>query len=238
MSNFNSKNFNNNHKHVITVNVHDENSVNNGSEAIIATDMLRTYYNTQLAFKKKSPASRIIYDFKFWKNGKAFDKSQENTEHITNNGKTIFVAASEDNTDLRTERLDKIVIPVVKTKNDEAKTKNRSNINLNYDKISEQAGFKIGGSGKMLACLVLMEDMSAYKLPFDPFESKAYFNRYFKGTYTEVFQRYCSFYQYDEVDVLNYYRNQAKPILSQPEIRSKSVSAIDGLIATFLKITK
>ena len=89
----------------------------------------------------------------------------------------------------------------------------------------------------MLACLVLSNTMNESRLPFDPFEAKANFNRYFKGTYKEVFDRYCQCYGYDTDEVLRYYQKQAKELTRMPD-KKKKAGNMDSFINASFRITK
>lgn len=162
----------------------------------------------------------------FGKMKRPFTKPQENTTRITFNGKTIFTVSSENYSivkKLHKENTDNNKDPIIKNQVNEDRntsTKASANIKLNYNKLNEHAGFKIGNSSKMLACLALSETVPVSLINFDPYEAKAYFNRYFRGSYKEVFDRYCAFYNYDPEQVLSHYFH----ILKTANIKNKLIT--------------
>ena len=62
----------------------------------------------------------------------------------------------------------------------------------------------------MLAWLILSENISPNVLPFDPFEAQLFFNNHFKGSKSEVFQRYCQYHEQDSDKIMDYYRSISK----------------------------
>lgn len=188
----------------------------------------------------KNSKCRFTHDFRFWKNNQPFNVPQRNMSHVAYRGKTVFIA-SKDNY-LKQETLSEpLQIDEAETNGSNRSEKksassNLTKVNMDYSKLNEHAGFKIGNAGKMLACLVLAETISVANLKFDHYEAQAYFHRFFKGSYKEVFSRYCAFYNHDPEQVLTYYRKQAKTVITQPE--KKKYSSLDSLFITFLRITR
>lgn len=175
---------------------------------------------------------RNKYNFLFWKNDVAYAKPPTNTNRITLNEKVLFVASSDQQ---KYEKHPIIIIPK-KTSNEHKLGTNENTFLLNYDKMNEHAGFKVGNASRMLACLVLSESIGKSKLPYDPYEAEAYFERFFKGTHREIFMKYCVFYKRDPDEILRYYKSLIK--VEPPKISKKRTGTVDSMIATFFRMTK
>lgn len=225
----------------------DGNSANSEPQSK-QTEINSEVLNSTTWYKNNKNHATLRPEFLYWQNGVPFNKAKEGTTEITCNGKTIFLAQSKNKTSKKiteTNNHDKgNVFSENSTQNINLDTENNNishqtenQLKFSYNKLNEYAGFKKGGACKMLACLTLSENMPQKSLPYDPFESKAFFDRYFKGTYHEVFQRFCSFNNYSPEDVLSHYRNQSK-IDYRVQEKKKKNGTVDSMIAAFFKITK